>query len=191
MAILTQKRRAFVHEYVVDWNATQAAKRAGYSAKTAYQAGARLLKDVEIAHAIAVLRDSIESDRIMSATEMAERLTAFARRKATDFIDSAGRIDIEAEGVDSTAVVSLDVTESGPVTTITKVRLVDPLRAMDQLAKLKGYVAPVVTEISGPGGQPITIQPITEEQAIERYAAALQRAGVRALAAGADDTGNG
>lgn len=67
----------------------------------------------------------------------------------------------------------------------------DQIKAMEQLAKIRGYVAPVRSEISGPGGTPISIQPITEEQAIERYAAALQRAGVRALTAGADDTSNG
>lgn len=44
--------QAFVREYLFDLNATQAAIRAGYSAKTAAQAGARLLRDVKIARAI-------------------------------------------------------------------------------------------------------------------------------------------
>jgi phage terminase small subunit len=38
----------FAAEYVKDWNATQAAQRAGYSAKTAYSQGQRLLKNVEV-----------------------------------------------------------------------------------------------------------------------------------------------
>ena len=49
---LTDKRRAFVREYVTDWNATQAAKRAGYSEKTAQQQGSRLLTNVVIAKAV-------------------------------------------------------------------------------------------------------------------------------------------
>ena len=49
---LTNKQEAFVNEYVLDWNATQAAKRAGYSEKTAYSQGQRLLKNVEIVHVI-------------------------------------------------------------------------------------------------------------------------------------------
>ena len=45
---LTERKRRFVKEYLIDLNATQAAIRAGYSEKTAYSQGQRLLKDVEI-----------------------------------------------------------------------------------------------------------------------------------------------
>lgn len=45
---LTAKQSCFVAEYLVDLNATQAAIRAGYSAKTSGQIGERLLKKVEI-----------------------------------------------------------------------------------------------------------------------------------------------
>lgn len=46
--MLKNKRKAFAAEYVKDWNATQAAVRAGYSTRTAYSQGQRLLKDVEV-----------------------------------------------------------------------------------------------------------------------------------------------
>jgi phage terminase small subunit len=49
---VTPKQEAFVREYLVDLNATQAAIRAGFSAKTAYSAGQRALKNVEVAAAI-------------------------------------------------------------------------------------------------------------------------------------------
>ncbi len=49
---LTPKQRRFVEEYLIDLNATQAAIRAGYSEKTAYSQGGRLLKNVEIQAAI-------------------------------------------------------------------------------------------------------------------------------------------
>ena len=45
---LTVKQRQFVLEYLIDLNATQAAAFAGYGAKTAYSAGQRLLKNVDI-----------------------------------------------------------------------------------------------------------------------------------------------
>ena len=45
---LNDRKRRFVKEYLIDLNATQAAIRAGYSEKTAYSQGQRLLKDVEI-----------------------------------------------------------------------------------------------------------------------------------------------
>ena len=49
---LTPKQARFVEEYLVDLNATQAAIRAGYSPKTAYSQGERLLKNVEVHRAI-------------------------------------------------------------------------------------------------------------------------------------------
>lgn len=52
MARLTEKQKRFIAEYLVDLNATQAAIRAGYSEKTAYSAGQRMLKKVEIHAAI-------------------------------------------------------------------------------------------------------------------------------------------
>ena len=55
---LTPRESRFVAEYPIDCNATQAAIRAGYSAKTAYSAGQRLLKDVEIASAIQAAMDN-------------------------------------------------------------------------------------------------------------------------------------
>ena len=53
---LTGKRARFAEEYSVDLNATQAAIRAGYSEKTAASQGERLLRNVEIAAAIAEAR---------------------------------------------------------------------------------------------------------------------------------------
>lgn len=49
---LTSKQQRFVEEYLVDLNATQAATRAGYSAKTAKQQGARLLTNVYVSAAL-------------------------------------------------------------------------------------------------------------------------------------------
>lgn len=49
---LTPRQAAFVQEYLVDLNATQAAIRAGYSEKTAGRTGHENLKKPEIAQAI-------------------------------------------------------------------------------------------------------------------------------------------
>ena len=43
-AKLTEKQQRFVEEYLIDLNATQAAIRAGYSAKTADQSNCRRRK---------------------------------------------------------------------------------------------------------------------------------------------------
>ncbi len=52
MQKLTPKQEAFVREYLVDLNATQAAIRAGYSPKTAQEQASRLLSNVMVMDAI-------------------------------------------------------------------------------------------------------------------------------------------
>ncbi len=50
--VLMPQQRLFVHEYLIDLNAMQAAIRAGYSEKTAGSQACRLLKNVKIKAAI-------------------------------------------------------------------------------------------------------------------------------------------
>ena len=50
---MNAKQQRFVAKYLVDLNASQAALRAGYSARTAPQQGSRLLKNVHVQAAIA------------------------------------------------------------------------------------------------------------------------------------------
>ena len=70
-AALTPKQQRFVQEYLIDLNATQAAIRAGYSAKTAEQQGPRLLGNVGVAQAIKAAQDArakrtnITQDRVL------------------------------------------------------------------------------------------------------------------------------
>lgn len=49
---MNDKQERFALEYQKDCNATQAAIRAGYSEKTAYSQGQRLLKNVEVQNAL-------------------------------------------------------------------------------------------------------------------------------------------
>jgi phage terminase small subunit len=45
---LSPRQEKFVNEYLIDFNATKACMRAGYSEKTAHSQGPRLLENVEI-----------------------------------------------------------------------------------------------------------------------------------------------
>ncbi|NGP62694.1 terminase small subunit [Paenibacillus thiaminolyticus] len=68
---LTAKQKAFVQEYLIDLNATQAAIRAGYSAKTARKIGAENLTKPDIQKAIQEAmerrekRTEITQDRVL------------------------------------------------------------------------------------------------------------------------------
>lgn len=85
---LTEKKRAFVQEYLVDLNATQAAIRAGYSPKTAKSQGQRLLTNVDIQKAIQkamearAVRTEITQDMVL------EELASVAMGEAGDEQDS-------------------------------------------------------------------------------------------------------
>lgn len=48
MSKLTPRQQLFVEEYIECWNATKSAIKAGYSEKSAYSQGYRLLKNAQI-----------------------------------------------------------------------------------------------------------------------------------------------
>jgi phage terminase small subunit len=56
---LTAKQERFCQEYTIDLNATAAARRAGYSEKTAEQQGSRLFRNVQVKARIAELQDEV------------------------------------------------------------------------------------------------------------------------------------
>lgn len=76
---MTPKQKRFCDEYLIDTNATQAAIRAGYSEKTAYSIGQRLLKDVEVAAYIEERANEINNKAIADATEVMQYLTSVLR----------------------------------------------------------------------------------------------------------------
>ena len=49
---LTDKRKRFIEEYLVDFNGTQAAIKAGYSENTARQQAEQMLRDPEVIEAV-------------------------------------------------------------------------------------------------------------------------------------------
>ena len=69
---MTPKQSRFVDEYLIDLNATQAAIRAGFSAKSAHVTASRLLSNAKIAAAVASAMTSrskrtlIEADAVLA-----------------------------------------------------------------------------------------------------------------------------
>jgi len=78
---MTPKQTRFVQEYLVDLSATQAAIRAGYSAKTAYSQGQRLLKHVEVATAIQATQIEISEHLAVTADRVVGGLLSEAEGK--------------------------------------------------------------------------------------------------------------
>ena len=84
---LTDKQKVFVEEYLVSWNATQAAIKAGYSPKTAYSIGPENLKKPEVQQFI----QARLKEKHLTADEVLARLADQSRGTLEDFITPAGR----------------------------------------------------------------------------------------------------
>lgn len=81
---LTPKQEAFIDAYIETGNASEAAKRAGYSEKTARAVGAENLTKPYIKAAIEARQAEIRSKRTADITEVMEFLTSALRGKLTD-----------------------------------------------------------------------------------------------------------
>ncbi len=76
---LNDKQQRFCDEYLIDLNATQAAIRSGYSKKTAYSQGQRLLKHAEVKAYIDARMAEKEKELIADQDEVLKYLTKVLR----------------------------------------------------------------------------------------------------------------
>jgi phage terminase small subunit len=81
---LTPKQRAFADYYLELGNATEAAKRAGYSKQTAYSIGNENLKKPEISAYIEERIKEINSNRIATIDEVMQFYTSILRGEEKD-----------------------------------------------------------------------------------------------------------
>lgn len=168
---LTGKRRAFVDAYLLTWNASEAARVAGYAAPG--QEGHRLLKIAEIADEI----QRVVSDRAMSADEVLVRLAEQARGSMDDFVSFRDGVklpllDLEkAHKAGKFALVKkLKYTDQGGV----EFELYDAQAALVQLGK----VHKLFTDRQDVNAV-VEDKTLTDEQRADRIVAILDRARAR------------
>ena len=119
MEQMTPKQQKFIDYYIQTGNATEAAKLAGYSKRTAYSIGNENLNKPEIKQAIDERLKQLESERIAESTEIMESLTAVIRGQAVE------EVILQVKG------------KVQRLTRQTSTR--DKLRAIELLAKMKGW----------------------------------------------------
>ncbi|WP_151038950.1 terminase small subunit [Mycobacterium tuberculosis] len=141
---LNDKQARFVAEYLKDPNATQAAIRAGYSPKTAYAQGCRLLKHAEVQQKLAV-----KTEKMMGKLEIsAERVLAERARLAfldpRKLFDENGRpLSVHQLDPDTAAAVAgfeyeHIATSEGIVSRVAKLKLADKNASLTALEKHLG-----------------------------------------------------
>lgn len=106
---LTAKQQRFVDEYLKDLNATQAAKRAGYSAKTAQEQGSRLLSNVMVAAVVAQGQKKLADKAGVTAEKIVAELAKLGFSNMSDYlsVNSEGSpyVDLSALDHDKWAAV--------------------------------------------------------------------------------------
>ena len=119
--VLTDKQERFAQAYVLHRNATEAAKTAGYSARSAYNQGYRMLKNNEIEERIADLENELVTN--IDVIDEIENQYTFAKAnghtnsaiKALELLSrvrgakSDKNIDISKEGIEASIIDAFKV----------------------------------------------------------------------------------
>lgn len=141
MAKLNEKQQCFVDEYLIDLNGTQAAVRAGYSAKTADVQASRLLGNDKVQQAISEhmaersKRTGVNQDRVVL------ELAKIAFVKMTDIVDKQGRIKTTATDDDLACIESVKHKKCNSSTGSSverEVKIASKIKALELLGKHLG-----------------------------------------------------
>jgi len=142
---LAPRQAQFVAQYLIDLNATRAAQRAGYSPKTAYSQGQRLLKNVEVQSAIQAAMDKRAEKLEITADRVLDEIAKLAFFDPRKFFEDDGSLKRIQDLDDDTAMslARMEVIElfegSGEQKhaygLMKKIKLADKLSALEKLGK--------------------------------------------------------
>jgi phage terminase small subunit len=140
MAKLTPKRERFCREYLIDFNATRAAERAGYSKKSADVEGARLLVDVKVSEYLTKLglkqaeRLDLRADKVLRAIEQIAYSDVRGMFDGTNLKAPHDWDDDTAAAVAGMDIVTKNL-GGGEIEYVAKIKRSDRLKALDMLAR--------------------------------------------------------
>ena len=99
---LTERQKAFCREFLVDYNGTAAAKRAGYAARGAHVEASRLLRNAKVAARLAELRAERSARTGITADQVLEELAVVAFSDVTHYeVGDDGRVVLTGEAAQS------------------------------------------------------------------------------------------
>ena len=120
--MLNVRQEAFCLEYAKCGNATESAKKAGYSEKTAKSTGQRLLTYVDIKNRLQELAKIAEDAKIADVIEMQQKLTSIIRQEAKE------EVPMVVNNGDWSEVQMVEKTSS----------IKDVISAIEKLGKMQG-----------------------------------------------------
>ena len=138
---LTDKQEMFCREYLIDLNATQAAIRAGYSAKTANRTAHENLSKPDIESRIAELKAQRNDLVGINATYVLNRLVEIDQMDVLDILTSTGELKPVSQWpkVWRTTLSGLDVVEmsaeGNTAALLKKIKWPDKVKNLELLGK--------------------------------------------------------
>ena len=166
---LQTKQELFLVEYLVDFNGTQAAIRAGYSAKSAATTANLMLRKPHIAAALdAEVERRAENSEVTQA-RVVEELAKIAFIDPRRLYDNAGNLlpvcKLDADV--AAALSSIEAQESrscgGVLTEVKKMRLIDKMSALNTLARHLGMLTDKM-QIAGADGGPVEYKNLSDRE---------------------------
>ena len=154
---LTDKEKRFCEEYVVEWNGTQSAIKAGYSVKSARVMAHELLTKPYIREYIDHIKSNLEELAGVSALRNLLELRKLAYSNLSNlkndwisFKDFADLTDDEKACIQSAEITTI-TNEIGETITGYKIRLYDKLKALEMINKQMGYNATEKVDLTTKG----------------------------------------
>lgn len=139
MAKLTDKQELFAREFIKDLNATQAAIRAGYSAKTAQEQSSRLLSNVMVQCRIGELKADRNEQVGVDAAYVLKRLIEIDQMDVLDILLTNGELKPIKDWpkVWRTTLSGMDVTEMAgdAAGLLKKIKWPDKVKNLELLGK--------------------------------------------------------
>lgn len=145
---LSPKIKRFCEEYIKDLNGTQAAIRAGYSAKTAAEQSSQLLTKLKVKNFISELKQSLSNKNEGLAQQVIDELKKLGFANIQDYIEPENEIKdltkIDRDKAAAVESIKKTVTEfngtgesSGKKTSI-QFKLYDKISALEKLGRHLG-----------------------------------------------------
>ena len=179
---MTPKQQRFVEEYLVDLNATAAAKRAGYSARTAEWQGPQLLGKSHVAAAVAAAQQNRSERTQVDSDWVLKRLHRDATADIADLFDEQGKMKPADQwpdawrqglvvGVESFEEYAFDDGVKRPIGMVRKLKLSERSKYVEMIGRHVDVGAfRDRVEHTGKGGGPIPVVNMTLDE-FQRIAA--------------------
>jgi len=165
---LTVKQARFVQEYLVDYNGTQAAIRAGYPAASARSVAHENLTKPDIAAAVQTQLAALQARCDITAERVLLELANVAYADIRQVFDADGRLKLPTAYAPAlaSAVVGIEIAtkriDEGDVEYIHKIKLAPKVEALKTLAQHLGLLKMTVT---GPGGGAVNVRIVHQQLA--------------------------